>query len=199
MSDHQGGDSISFVGPDSNQAARRFAIVAFAALWRGERVRAIDLAPDQSVVETLTQAGRVEVDDDGVLVGIHGLATRPTHHRIEHDKGAVHTWCALDAVGIPAALGINAAAITSCPTCDAELRVRLVDGQLRDDSTFLLWLPDSRCEHLVQDFCNHANLYCDRGHLDTALQQGLGRAITVAEAAEIGRPMWADVAAVVRP
>ena len=192
-------DPVPLDGLDSNPAVEQFGLLGFGALWRGERVLASDLADDQSVIETLTHAGRVEVDDDGVLVGIHGLAARPTRHRIEHDRGVVHTWCALDAIGIPAALGINASAVTCCPTCGAELRVRLVDGQPPDDAAFVLWLPGGSCEHLVEDFCNHANLYCDRDHLETAVQRTPGQPITVADAAEIGRHTWGDAAAVLAP
>jgi hypothetical protein len=148
------------VQPGTNLAVQRFSVLGFVALWRGETVRATDLAEDPNVIEVLVEAGRVEIDGAGMLVGVQGLVTRTTRHRIEHERGAVHTWCALDAIGIPAALGIAAEAVTSCPTCDAELRVRLVDGQPHEEATFVLWLPEGSCGHLVEDFCNHANLYC---------------------------------------
>lgn len=105
-------DPVPLDGLASDPAVGRFGVLGFSALWRGERVLASDLAEDRSVIETLLRTGRVEVDDDGVLVGIHGLVTRPTRHRIDLDGGVVHTWCALDAIGIPAALGINASAVT---------------------------------------------------------------------------------------
>ena len=58
-----------------------------------------------------------------------------------------------------------------------------------------LWLPTSRCAHLVEDFCDHANLYCDHDHLSYAVA-GLsaGRVIGVADVAAIGRLTWSDVA-----
>ena len=49
-----------------------------------------------------------------------------------------------------------------------------------------LWLPTSRCAHLVEDFCYHANLYCDHDHLSRAVAaQSAGRVIGVAEVAAI--------------
>lgn len=63
----------------------------------------------------------------------------------------------------------------------------------------MLWLPAGSCEHLVEDFCNHANLYCDRDHLDMTVWLAPGRAITVADTAENGRHTWGDAAAVLAP
>jgi hypothetical protein len=187
-------DPVPLDGPDSDAAGKRLALAGFVALWRGETVRIADLADDPIVVETLQRGGRVEIDDAGVLVGIHGLVARPTRHRIEHRGGAVHTWCALDAIGIPAALGVTAEAVTSCPGCDAELRVRLTDGRPEVDQGYVLWLPEGPCGHLVEDFCNHTNLYCTREHLDMTVQHAPGRVITVADTADIGRDTWADAA-----
>lgn len=118
---------------------------------------------------------------------------RPTAHRIEHAGGSVHTWCALDAVGIPAALGIDATAATSCPACGAELTLLLrsgapVGGECR------LWIPSGECAHLVEDFCRHANLFCTAEHMSARLPQLAGRSVTVTEAASIGRTVWRNVA-----
>ena len=93
--------------------------------WRGERPNVSDLCDDAATVEAFVQGGRLELDDQGVVVGVHGLTARPTAHRIEHAGGEVHTWCALDAIGIPAALALDAAAVTTCPACAAVLRVPL--------------------------------------------------------------------------
>jgi len=79
------------------------------------------LFDDAAVVEAQKQAGRLVVDDAGLLVGLHGLVARTTRHRIDHAAGAVHTWCALDVMGIPSALAIDATAVTSCPIPSSEL------------------------------------------------------------------------------
>jgi hypothetical protein len=128
---------------------------------------------------------------------VHGLVARTTRHRIEHASGVVHTWCALDAIGIAAALAIDATAVTSCGTCDSELRVVLRGGEPVDTAGPLrLWLPEGPCDHLVADFCNHANLYCSSGHLTATVPRGsTGRMMTVADTAAIGRQTWADAAA----
>jgi hypothetical protein len=105
----------------------------------------------------------------------------------------------MGAIGIPAALGVEAAAVTSCPTCGTELRVTLHHGAPADECDLRLWLPAGPCAHLVEDFCRHANLYCSTEHLASVVVAGTaGRAVTVAGAAAIGRTMWRDVSTVLR-
>jgi len=97
----------------------------------------------------------------------------------------------------PAALAIDATAVTSCPTCEVELRVELREGEPVDTEERLrLWLPQGRCDHLVEDFCSHANLYCTSEHLAATVPKGSpGRIVAVADAAAIGRQTWDDAAA----
>jgi hypothetical protein len=99
----------------------------------------------------------------------------------------------------PAALGIDATAITTCPACGTELRVRFDGATLGAGSSLVLWLPDSACEHLVEDFCTHANLYCNDDHLASTIPAASpGRPVTVAEVADIGRQTWAEASKVLR-
>lgn len=152
-------------------AAAVLGVRGFVALWRGERPRIGALTDDVAAVEALVAAGRLEVDEDGVLGRVHGLVSRSTVH--EHGDGVAHTWCALDAIGIPAALAIDAVAVTVCPACGATLRVVIRHGVPEDDGGLRLWLPGGECTHLVEDFCGHANLYCDAGHLAAAMPVGM--------------------------
>lgn len=190
-------DAVSLDGPNAAAAARQLGALGFVALWRGERPAVATLSDDPAVVDALVRAGRLEVDDSGVLVGVHGLVARTTRHRIEHASRVVHTWCALDAIGSPAELAIDATALTSCPTCGAGLRVVLRGGEPVDTGEMLrLWLPEGRCDHLIQDFCNHANLYCSPDHLTATVAKGSpAQIVTVADAAAIGRQTWQDAAA----
>lgn len=186
-------DETAVVSLCSTPAARELAARGFAALWRGDQPLVAELG-DPAAVTALSGAGRLEVDRDGRLVGIHGLVMRPTRHRIDHAGGTVHTWCALDAIGIPAALGIDATAVTSCPACGAQLRVVVTGGVPATGGELRLRIPTGACDHLVEDFCPHANLFCDDAHLRSYWSPGPGRAVTVAEAAAMGRAMWHDVA-----
>ncbi len=195
----EGGGDGPPAEPGPSGPARGLAVRGFVALWRGERPGVGALTDDAAMVEALVAGGRLEVDEDGLLVGVHGLVARPTAHRIEHPGGLVHTWCAFDAVGIPAALAIDAAAVTSCPACGTALRVVVRAGVPQDKGRHRLWLPGGECAHLVEDFCRHANLYCDADHLASVVRAGTpGTAVTVTEAAAMGRAAWDDVARVLR-
>ena len=188
------------------ETVRRIAIAGFHALWDGRTPTLCELsggdggaALDEAVAR-LRAGGRIEVAPDGRLLGVHGLSRRPTGHRIEHRGGSVNTWCALDAIGIPAALGIDARAVTTCPSCNRELIVTLVSGRPVPLAGAVLWYPETTggWVHLVDQFCSGANLFCNLDHLQDRMgTEGAGGAImTVEEVAEIGREAWADVSTI---
>jgi hypothetical protein len=179
---------------------RRLAVAGFHALWNGEAPELGSLAPgaeERAVVEAvehLERAGRLEVGPDGRLVAIHGLTRRPTRHWIRHRTRQVNTWCALDALGIPAALDLDAQAKTDCPTCRAELTIVLRQGIPDGGTGAVLWFPTAR-GHLLDNFCSRANLFCRQDHLEAwvATSAGEGRRMEPSEAATLGRELWADV------
>jgi len=181
------------------QAVRRIAVAGFKALWSGRRVTLAELLGDDAAVteaaDHLLARGRIEVSDDGHVVAVHGLARRATRHRIEHAAGVVNTWCALDAIGIPAALAIDARAVTQCPTCGAGLKVTLSRGQPEPLPGAVLWYPELRCAHLVDDFCAEANLFCSPDHLERWVgdNAGAGTVMTIKQVTELGRQVWAEV------
>lgn len=180
--------------PGATNAAQQLAVAGFAALWRGKQPRVVELTDDPAVAQSMVAAGRLVLDEEGTLVGVHGLSAHGTRHRIVHGAGTVHTWCALDAIGIPAALGIDADAMTSCPACGAQLRVPIRHGEPRHVGPLRLWLPGGSCAHLVEDFCAHANLYCNGEHLAAVVPTAAaGRSVGVTEVAAIGRQSWNDV------
>jgi hypothetical protein len=189
--------------PEVAETVRRIAIGGFHALWEGRSPTLSELgggdgaALDEAVAH-LQARGRLELTSDGRLLAVHGLCRRTTRHRIEHLGGSVNTWCALDAIGIPAALGIDARAVTTCPTCERELVVTLVGGRPEPLAGAALWYPETAesWEHLVDQFCSGANLFCSLADLRERVGSGAaaGAVLTVQEVAEIGREGWADVA-----
>lgn len=182
----------------TTSAEHRFAVRGFVALWNGERPQLTELDAEPTVVEAMHQGGRIVVDHEGRLVGIHGLAAQPTRHHIAHHGRIVPTWCAFDAIGIPAALRLDARAVTTCPTCDRPLQVDFDGGEPAGAAELRLWLPQGQCEHLLDDFCAQANLYCDERHLADARLRSAGIVLTVHDAADLGRRSWADAAAALR-
>ena len=183
-------------------AVRSIAVLGFQALWSGQSAALPELLGEDGAAVTeatehLRSRGRIELTTDGHLIAVHGLSRRPTPHRIEHDNRVINTWCALDAVGIPAALGIDAWARTTCPTCQGPLAVRLSAGNPQPLPGAVLWYPEVACGHLIDDFCSGANLFCTIEHLErwAAASSGVGTVMTIDEVADVGREAWADAAA----
>ena len=56
--------------------------------------------------------------DDGTIVGMDGITTRPTRHQILVDGVQLWTWCAYDIVGIASALRADAVGNTYCGMCE---------------------------------------------------------------------------------
>lgn len=130
------------------ETVRRIAIAGFHALWRGRTPMLAELVgADRGLLDEaighLRARGRIELSEDGHVLAVHGLSHRTTGHRIEHDGGGVNTWCALDAIGIPAALAIDACALTQCPTCGRQLAVTLVGGEPEPLPGAVLWYPET--------------------------------------------------------
>jgi alkylmercury lyase len=181
-------------------SAREFAVAGFAALWQGRAVSPEALLPGRAgdagrVLAELVEEGRAEVDDAGRVVGVHGLTLRPTRHRFVHRGRAHFTWCAFDAVGIPAALVLDADVHTTCPACDRVIRFPVVAGR-PESSDAVLWLPAPAVRHLLPEFCAAADLYCGVAHLQRRIALGRmpGDVLDLATTAERGRSGWADVA-----
>ena len=183
------------------RAVRRIAVLGFHALWSGESVTLSELLGEDGTAlteatEHLRSRGRIELTTDGHLIAVHGLSQRPTPHQIEHDDAVINTWCALDAIGIPAALEIDAWARTTCPTGQRPLAVRLSAGNPQPLPGAVLWYPEFACGHLIEDFCSGANLFCGVEHLERWARDrpGVGTVMTIDEVAEVGREVWADAA-----
>lgn len=177
------------------------AAAGFAALWDGRAATPDELLPrhgglaEEAALE-LAGRGRAELDDDGRLVGVHGLTLRPTRHRFVAGGRVHHTWCAFDSIGIPAALGLSAQASTTCPTCERPVEVALRAGT-PDPGPQVVWLPAAGGDHLMATFCASADAYCSLEHLGQRIDRSAaaGEVVDLAGAASAGRETWADVAA----
>ena len=93
-----------------------------------------------------TQGLIVHDPQRGGVLGAYGLSLQPTPHVLDLGAVRLYTWCALDAVGIPAGLQEDAAVRGQCFHCQQELRVRYDAGQVAhfSTSTLQVWIavPD---------------------------------------------------------
>ncbi len=179
----------------------RIRWAAFGVLRRGRPAPLTDLAarlhvdPDvaEGAARGLDRAGLLERDPDGTIVGAHGLTLLPTPHQLVLDGVELHTWCALDAIGIPAGLDLDAEVSTRCGWCQRPLRVRVDAGVPSAEQAAVVWWPTSPCVNVRAEFCPLANLFCDREHLESwhrGVGATAGEVLDLLQAAELGRLWW---------
>lgn len=147
----------------------------------------------QGVIDSLL-ARQAATVTDGRVDGIAGLTTRPTKHTLTIDGHDRHTWCAFDAVGIPAALGLDAVATTRCGHCHAPIVVTFIAGHAPAAEPWG-WLPtlDRVGNQLIDEFCSAADLFCNRHHLEqwrSMAGSPAGEPHPLDELVDIGRAVW---------
>jgi alkylmercury lyase len=182
-----------------DDASRRHAVESLRA--EGMPAAALELvaaspsgaSSAQRTLDILVQRGMALLEGDR-LVAIDGLSVQATRHRMWLGDDELFTWCALDAIGIPAALGIDAKVVTACPHCSAEIAVGIRGGVPQADDELVLWFPTSTCTHVVTHFCPDVNSFCNREHLNgwrSHRGEPEGQAVSADEAAQLGRHWWA--------
>lgn len=68
----------------------------------------IDAEAAGHAVSTLAQAGWLDLDDSGRVVGAAGLSLATGPHHLAIGESPFRTWCAYDSLGIAAALSADA-------------------------------------------------------------------------------------------
>ena len=152
----------------------------------------------EKAISKLVGAGMAVVDDGGRVVGSAGLSLVPGRHRLRLGGNDFFTWCAIDALGIPAALESDALAVTSCPTCGRAIEVEVRRGRLGVDPRLRAWLPRQECcSSVIDEACPDMNLFCTDEHLEVwRRERGApdGIALSIPEVEELGRIWWGDLA-----
>jgi len=104
----------------------------------------------ERALEALARQGRIDRDAEGAVLGSAGLTLAGAPHALEIGGYPFRTWCAFDAIGIPAAVGVDARVQASCAVCDRPIAVEVVGGQPALHAAARLWLsaggPDLRAD-----------------------------------------------------
>jgi hypothetical protein len=184
---------------------KRVRTAAFQAIYRGEKLSAAQLAHRlaepaervQMAVRSLLERGLVTADGTGRLTGSHGLSLVPSDHRVTFDVGQRYVWCAVDAVGIPAALGVDAEVTSRCFFCGEPVALTIEKGEPQSPSADLLFIGlgvAGSTGRINDDLCPMINFFCSRGHAEAwATTAGQANIMSVRQAADVGRREWADV------
>ncbi len=113
---------------------RRLIERAFVALCKATPADVPELARELDVSVTslrdyaaqLAEHGRITLEGDAIT-GAAGLSAVPASHHLILEGQPLYTWCALDAVGIPAALGMDAT-IDSSYADGEDVRIEITAG-----------------------------------------------------------------------
>jgi alkylmercury lyase len=154
---------------------------------------------ERHVAETLdglARAGRIDRDERGRVLGSAGLTLGDGPHGLAIDGRPFRTWCAFDALGIPAALATNALVATECAVCERPIEIELRAGRPSGGTSARLWLSAGGAD-MRADFCTPTVLLCSAAHAQAWAERhgGHGRALSLAEAMDLGATNWASVAA----
>jgi hypothetical protein len=111
----------------------------FRAILAGAPVTVADLPaasglPGPAVgdaVRRLLERGTL-VMEDGRITGSRGLSLTETSHRLVLAGRPRYAFCAVDAVGIPVALGVDATVDSRCHHCHRPLRLEIRDGAITE-------------------------------------------------------------------
>lgn len=189
-------------------AAGMLRETSFAVLLRnGRPVEVADLVDGTGLnvetatnaVTTLAQAGWLDIDDAGRVVGAAGLSLSTGPHHLTLGETAFQTWCAYDALGIAAALGADAVIRTACGQCGAAISLAFLGGMPERQGPERLRLADGSAD-LRGSFCTPTVLLCgeEHGMVWAEAQGGRGRLLDLLEGSAQGGADWAGCAVAAR-
>lgn len=125
---------------------------AFQELLRGRstsvknvaRVLTLPAPAVETAVARLIERGTMARDaETGEIVAARGLSLTKTPHTLTLDGHQVHAFCAVDAVGIPAALHLDARADSRCHLCGAPLTLTFANGVVSEAPTgIVIWATE---------------------------------------------------------
>lgn len=131
-------------------AERAVARHAFHGILAGRPVACTDvadalgLAPAESEAAIARHVERgTMVVEDGRVVAARGLSQPPTAHALAIAGRRLHAFCAVDAIAIPIALGLDAAITSHCHRCETPLVLRVTGGAVREaPAGLVIWAVD---------------------------------------------------------
>lgn len=158
----------------------------------------LDVEATQAAVAALAEAGWLDVVD-GRVSGSAGLSLDIGPQRLRLGDASFRTWCAYDALGIAAALAVEAWLETTCGHCGAPIALTFRAGVPNRSGPERLWLAETG-QDLRGSFCAPTVLLCGEAHgaAWAEAQGGRGRLLSLDEAARAGAVAWASCAAAAR-
>ncbi len=154
----------------------------------------IEDAALRKLLESPRVKGRVQLDDNGRLLGIAGLTVEPSRHQLDIDGTIRWTWCALDALGILGALEADGTVRSTDPRSGDPVEISFKGGKPEGDTTlFILGGYDGG--NVVEDWCPLVNFFATRDAAEAWVEaEGVeGDVVTVGQIASDATDMWRPV------
>lgn len=125
---------------------------AFYSILQGKPASSNSLSLETGILEEdvkryiqgLKKAGVLVLDKSDSIIGSHGLSLVPTNHSLYINNRSLYTWCAADAIGIPAALEMDADILSSCAYCKETVKIHMVKGKIQYST------PKDLCLYVVE-------------------------------------------------
>ncbi len=95
-----------------------------------------------AAVAGLVARGTMALDDAGAVVAARGLSLTETAHALTLGPRRFFTFCAVDAIGIPLALGEPATVASRCHACRTPLALAVADGRVRAPAGMIIWAAE---------------------------------------------------------
>jgi hypothetical protein len=142
------------------------------------------------VVRQLVSEGRLTIDaTTGAVTGAGGLSLVESRHVMSMNGRRYWGWCALDAVGIPAALGLNAEVRSKCADTGEPARIAIRAGRTVavEPAGAVVALMPPVATNLIQCCCARIDFYASPDRVPDG-----STALSIDEAMDLGRELWRD-------
>jgi hypothetical protein len=130
---------------------RQLRHIGFTCLLRGDICNGTHLTEQlclnqdalQELIATMESRGTLQWDHTrDRLIATGGLSLHATPHQLALPNRKMYAWCAADAVGIPAAVGLDAIISSTCHQCGVPITIEMKAGQVHhaEPSTANMWV-----------------------------------------------------------
>ncbi|MFX0151117.1 MAG: organomercurial lyase [Candidatus Hodarchaeota archaeon] len=156
--------------------------------------------PLEGVKQILKQAeARIEVNENGYLIGAGGLSIPPTQHFFRVNSKTLYAWCSLDAIFLPGFLGKTAEVESTDPVNNETIQLSITpDGvaSMSPDGTVLsVATPGVSCSYdrvgRGSEVCGQMHFFSSPVTAEVWLKKRPGTLmLTVNEAYQVVHTLW---------
>ncbi|MHA2174459.1 MAG: organomercurial lyase [Candidatus Hodarchaeales archaeon] len=156
--------------------------------------------PLEEVKRILKQAeARIEVDENGYLIGAGGLSIPPTRHYFRVNSKTLYAWCALDAIFLPAFLAKTAEVESTDPVNNETIQLTITPDGIAsmspDDIVLSIATPGVSCSYdrvgRGSEVCGQMHFFSSPASAEVWLKKNPGTLmLTVEEAYQVAHNLW---------